>query len=236
MAITELSRISGVPKRTLYNAFEPGHDFRISILDALSEHIYIDYQYVFTGIRSDKSLHSGAVSKSLHTYADSDTSRRLEISEPIASFMGEQLSVEEMEEFVFIPHYNVSAEAGSGRLLEDVQPRPFPFRRYWIKNNLGASPDNLILIRVTGDSMHPTLNSGDTVLIDQSKIQPVSDAIFLVRIDELYRIKRVQKLPGNQLRLTSDNQHYRDIEVDIDQDGFEIIGQIVWRGGQLQRT
>jgi phage repressor protein C with HTH and peptisase S24 domain len=210
-----------VPKRTLYNAFEPGHDFRMSILDALAEHIHIDYHYIFTG----QSLRAGG-DKSLQTSADN-------AEEPSSPYLDGQVTPEILEELVFVPHYNVSAEAGSGRLIEDVEPRPFPFRKYWVKNNLHCAVEDLILIRVSGDSMYPTLVSDDTVLIDRSKTSPGTDAIYLVRLDDLYRIKRVQKNPGKKIRLMSDNKLYNDIDVALDDKDVQIIGQVVWRGGKM---
>jgi phage repressor protein C with HTH and peptisase S24 domain len=229
-SMKEVASMTGIPVRTLYSAFKPGHSFGTSILDEVGEHIDLDYGYIFTGVHT-----SAHFSQSLQTSAEDHGLHSSTLTDPEVKFMGETLDPSIVDEFVFVPHYNVSAEAGSGRLIEDAEPRPFPFRSYWIKNKIGTPAEKLMLIRVQGDSMLPTLDTGDTIMIDRSKTYPASDHIYLVRIEDLYRVKRVQKIPGEKLRLTSDNPLYKDIEVDMNNEAVEIIGKVVWRSAMIDK-
>ena len=215
-SISELSKITNIPRRTLYDAFKPGHDFRISLIEEISQHIALDVNYIVQGHKIERdNAHPAA-------------------NELTVKFQDQELDPSIIEEYAFIPHYNVKAEAGSGRLIEDVEPRPFPFRRHWIKNIMRKNPSDLILIRVAGDSMYPTLEDSDTVMIDTSVNKPATDAIYLIRIDDMYRIKRVQVRSKNEILLISDNAQYPDITSKTTDDEIEIIGKLIWRAGELK--
>ncbi|MGY6550229.1 MAG: N-6 DNA methylase [Roseinatronobacter sp.] len=54
----------------------------------------------------------------------------------------------------------------------DTPGRVYHFRRSWIRNSLKASPSQLRIMHVEGDSMAPTLLSGDAVLVDMTRRAP----------------------------------------------------------------
>lgn len=62
------------------------------------------------------------------------------------------------------------------------------------------------IIRASGDSMAPTINSGDMVLIDQTKL-PQGDGLYYVKHGENREIKRVSFL-GDAVHLISDNARH----------------------------
>ncbi len=110
------------------------------------------------------------------------------------------------------------------------------FRRDWLARELHASPKDLYLIEVDGESMEPTLRPGDIILIDHRDAQSVPrDGIYVIRMDSGLLVKRIQRLPGNRLMITSDNPAYKPFEIAIDdaKTDLTIIGRVVWVGRRI---
>ncbi|MCX8748048.1 MULTISPECIES: LexA family transcriptional regulator [Snodgrassella] len=95
-------------------------------------------------------------------------------------------------------------------------------------NNLQV--DNLVSITMSGDSMHTLLNDGDKLVVDVSKKIPVDGKIYAFNQGSLLRIRILQNLPNERVRMKSYNNHeYPDETVGLNQ--IEIIGQIVYKAG-----
>lgn len=139
----------------------------------------------------------------------------------------------DLDEFVFIPRYNVKAAAGHGVLLEnETRMHTMAFRRYWIEQVLRVNPKHCAVITVVGDSMEGTLNDKDVILVDVEDCQP-GDGIYVLRIDmDNLVVKRVQRLPGSVLHITSANPAYQPFNVKLDSmpGDVAIIGKVLWFG------
>jgi len=96
-----------------------------------------------------------------------------------------------------------------------------------------CDPDRLVLSRVKGSAMAPTLNDGDTMLIKADKEPPLQDGIYALYSDELIIPKRVMVHPdGKKVTLSNDNPLYsQGVVCQIDE--LEVLGRIVWCGRQL---
>lgn len=69
------------------------------------------------------------------------------------------------------------------------------------------NPNKIKLIQVSGDSMTPTLNDGDFVVIDEAKSHGV-DGIYAINLHNQILIKRLKfKLDGT-IQIISDNKDY----------------------------
>ncbi len=69
------------------------------------------------------------------------------------------------------------------------------------------NPNKIKLIQVSGDSMFPTLNDGDFVVIDEAKSHGV-DGIYAINLHNQILIKRLKfKLDGT-IQIISDNKDY----------------------------
>ncbi len=134
----------------------------------------------------------------------------------------------EPDDYTYIPLYDLKAAAGTGEVVYQEDVRDFLcFKTQWIKTNLRGAPKELFLLHVQGDSMEPTLRSGDIVLIDRSITNPQQEGIYLVRLDSAIMVKRVQILEGNRIELSSDNQRYKPIVIDMNVPGeMCIIGRV----------
>lgn len=138
----------------------------------------------------------------------------------------------DLEEFIFVPRYNVQAAAGFGSWNDDESPMfTVSFRRYWVTNHLKADPKMLSVISVCGDSMEGVLSDKDVILINHGDKEP-REGIYVLRLDGQLIVKRVQRLPGAELYITSTNPAYKPYTIKLDSvpDDFDIVGKVVWYG------
>ena len=127
----------------------------------------------------------------------------------------------------------VSAGPGAIPAGEEGQPY-FAFDRRWLKALTGASADHLSIVRVEGDSMAPTLNAGDDILVDLSACgEQLRDGIYVLRVDDTLLVKRLAVHPvGRRVTVQSDNPAYGDLP-DCGLDEIECIGRVVWAGRRI---
>ncbi len=130
---------------------------------------------------------------------------------------------------LYIPLVNAVLCAGYGGLETDdniIDHVPFP--RAFIQSK--GNPNNLVLFRVSGDSMSPTINDNDMVLIDESKKNLETGKIFAVGFEDVIYLKQIDFLPKT-LVLKSHNKEYSDIMLDKSEytdEQFRVIGKLLW--------
>lgn len=105
------------------------------------------------------------------------------------------------------------------------------FRRYWVINHLKADPRKLSVISVIGDSMMGVLNDKDIILVNHDDRDP-REGIYVIRLDSQLLVKRVQRLHGSQLRISSTNPAFEPFVIDLDNipSDFDVVGKVVWYG------
>ncbi|SDY29270.1 S24 family peptidase [Lentibacter algarum] len=136
--------------------------------------------------------------------------------------------------FVGISGVKAKASAGGGTVIhsEDEQAsKLYHFRLSWIEDELEANPKHLRILRVTGDSMVPTLNDGDTILVDMSRKSPYPPGLFVLHDGMGLMAKRIEHIPSSEpprIRVTSDNPNYSPYECLLDE--VNIVGRIRWYG------
>lgn len=163
--------------------------------------------------------------------------RALAWKERITSLSGSPIQLNEpSSKYVDIPLYDVRAAAGAGSVVDSEHiVDVLHFTKSWIRHELHASPNDLYLIYVDGDSMEPTLRPGDVILVDHRDIGPSRDGIYVLRMDGALLVKRLQRLPGGNINVASDNASYEPFTINVSalpQD-FAIVGRVVWSGRLL---
>jgi phage repressor protein C with HTH and peptisase S24 domain len=128
--------------------------------------------------------------------------------------------------FDLIPMVEAELSAGGGAFVnsEDVKGL-YAFRKEWVRR-VATGPKDMVLMRVNGDSMYPTIHDGDTVMIDTCRKKVVELGIFALRYDHTVMIKRLSFRPGGKIQIISDNLAYQAYEADM-QD-IHIIGQVIF--------
>lgn len=153
----------------------------------------------------------------------------------LSSLAYEQVAVEEFnEEYVLIPGYHISVSAGHG-IVSDSEPirRQLAFRRKWISFRK-LNPAKLAVVFAIGDSMEPTIHSGNTLLVDLSDKLLSDGSIYVLRVGDNLFAKRLQQRFDGTVELISDNKEYKDQVVKPDElDQLQIIGKVVWIGKDL---
>ena len=137
--------------------------------------------------------------------------------------------------YIALPlHNNVRAAAGHGSVVGNEEADDsLMFREDWIYRDLRMQPKDLVLIRVSGESMRPTLNNGDVILVNHSLTRPDKEGIYIMRMGDMLLVKRLQALPDGQIRVTSDNPVYEPWTLDTSkmaEGDVAIIGRVVWAG------
>lgn len=111
------------------------------------------------------------------------------------------------------------------------------FKSAWLRaNNLNQK--HLDVIYASGNSMEPTINDGDVLLVDESKIEPKDGQIFAMQSESKGTIvKRLVRSDFDGWIIRSDNPDKARYGDETLRDGeineVRIIGRVVWRGGML---
>ncbi|NIJ39271.1 transcriptional regulator with XRE-family HTH domain [Sphingopyxis panaciterrae] len=136
---------------------------------------------------------------------------------------------------VLVPKLAIGASAGAGASI-DGEPveSEVAFDSKWLRG-LGADPRALTIIRVEGDSMAPTLDDGDDILVDGGDAAGrLRDGIYVLRMDDVLMVKRIARAPGQgRISVISDNPHYRSWD-DLPMAAVQLVGRVVWTGRRVR--
>lgn len=139
------------------------------------------------------------------------------------------------ERDTMIAVYDVQLSAGNGMTAPDFieTKKKLPFDSQWLnKHNL--KPDNLMVLYVAGDSMLPTMEDGDSVLIDKSKTKIIDRKIYGIVLGGDCKIKRLSQRFDGSIEVLSDNpMHKTEVIPATELEYLHIIGQAVYRSGML---
>lgn len=135
---------------------------------------------------------------------------------------------------VQIPQYSFRAGMGGGGVIADEREAEYlALPRTYLEQMQLASAD-LISIAVEGDSMSPTLESGDRVMVNRKDKNPASGGVFAIHDSDVLVVKRVERIPATnpvRLKLISDNPNHGTYEVPAGE--TNILGRVVWYARKL---
>lgn len=129
----------------------------------------------------------------------------------------------------------VRVSAGPGAFAAAEQGKPYlAFDERWLKSLTATPAERLSIIRVEGDSMAPTLNAGDDILVDPGDAaERLRDGIYVLRVDDALVVKRIALNPlGRRITVKSDNPAYPDWP-DCTLETINCIGRVIWAGRKL---
>lgn len=117
----------------------------------------------------------------------------------------------------------------NGAHRDAVKAEKWSFPTWFVREQLRASADRLIILETQGDSMQPTISAGDPVVVDISHKVPTPDGIYALR-DRwgAMNVKRLQVLRRGEpprILVISDNEAHSPEEVGADE--IEIVGRVV---------
>lgn len=126
-----------------------------------------------------------------------------------------------------VPEIDAKAGAGNGNVGEEevVSLRrgeayighkvtaEWVFPQQFIVHELRTKPSQIIVLEVIGDSMSPTLEGGDRVIIDTAYSKPTPDGIHVIDEGDGPMVKRLQLVRRSdppEVKIISDNRNHHD--------------------------
>jgi len=116
-----------------------------------------------------------------------------------------------------------------GRHADPLKSEGWLFPGSFVREQLHSSPSRLLVIDTTGDSMAPTIVSGERVIVDTSHKTPTPDGLYAIR-DTLNSIviKRLQVVRSSRpprVKIISDNANHPSEETSLGE--LEIVGKVL---------
>lgn len=150
--------------------------------------------------------------------------------DPDPSYRIVEVSEPQNPNTVRIDILDVEVSAGNGAYLSPTEQGLLSqeFDLTFFRQQFGrADAKHLKLITVKGDSMAPTLESGDLLYVDVSENYFSADGLYVFTFDDHTFIKRLQKR-GREMWAISDNkEEYKEWEIKQD-DPVYIHGRVVF--------
>jgi phage repressor protein C with HTH and peptisase S24 domain len=143
--------------------------------------------------------------------------------------------VAEEPRYVYIQRLDAIGGLGKGRHNEHVEVSgSHAYRSDWVMKN-GWDPSQLAVISGEGDSMSPTINHGDVVLINLADTKLKSGDVYAIEDADGTRIKRLFKQLDGRVRVVSDNPDKRLHPDDYltPDTGAHLVGKVVYRSGAV---
>lgn len=131
-----------------------------------------------------------------------------------------------VDDYLLIPCLDAAGETPEAALA---------FQARWIKALCSGDPQALVVLRIEGDAMHPTLSHGDPVLVDTAdSAKTLRDGIYALRSGGNVVVKRLTQNPASGgIAIKSDNPGWPDWE-DCALEKLDIVGRVIWVGRELR--
>lgn len=200
--VSELSRMIGVPYKSISNYEKGERKPTVEYLALISEHLGVNTEWLLFG--------KGPM------FITEESNKKYDLCS---------------SDYAYIPIYDIRAAAGHGCIVDqETVIDHFAFKLDWFNNNICGSKKDLVIFTAHGESMEPTIKNGDLIMIDTSD-KRIRDGIFVIRFDDTLLVKRLSLMPKDMLQIKSDNPDHPTYEVSLkDLDSFGVIGKVVWHG------
>jgi SOS-response transcriptional repressor LexA len=118
---------------------------------------------------------------------------------------------------------------GSELLSEDVVAGTLLLTKSFVLYRVQpSSPSALRFLHAYGDSMSPTLNSGDIVLVDTGITAIDIDGVYVLEAHGRLFIKRVRQRLDGSYEISSDNPAHKTVDVLDGSHEVRVIGRVLW--------
>jgi transcriptional regulator with XRE-family HTH domain len=116
-----------------------------------------------------------------------------------------------------------------GRHTDPIKSEGWTFPTSFVREQLHTSPTQLLVLDTNGDSMAPTILSGERVIIDTGHKTPTPDGLYAIRdtfghiVVKRLQIMRTSK--PKKVRIISDNPNHANEETPLND--VEIVGKVL---------
>ena len=136
------------------------------------------------------------------------------------------------DNFASIPLMNSTASMGSGSDLveSEVVIDVLRISKDWLDRTMMniTNISNLAFIHGIGDSMSPTFNDGDILLVDTGISTVKADGVYVLEAHQRLFIKRVRQRLDSAYEISSDNPTVKTSDVLNGDHQVSIKGRVVW--------
>jgi phage repressor protein C with HTH and peptisase S24 domain len=132
---------------------------------------------------------------------------------------------------VHLPSNSVLGAVGRGSVQSREIVDYLAFKADWMRRRIGIDPKSLMLIEAVSDSMAPTIEEGDLMLVDLREPRFRHDGVYVLRAGGALSIKRIQRRPDGKLIIRNDNAAYEPTVVAAD--NVNVVGHVIWIAGKL---
>lgn len=137
---------------------------------------------------------------------------------------------QDRDEFVTVPLLNVVLSAGNGNCqVEESEEFSLIFRRYYL-SKIGVPESAAKLVRVTGNSMEPTLHDGDVVGVNTQDTTIRDGKTYAICQADLLRVKTLIATPTTVIIRSINRDEYPDEVMSREefQQNVRVIGKVFW--------
>lgn len=114
---------------------------------------------------------------------------------------------------VKIPIFNAVASMGNGAIQNEYEAivSEITVTPIWIKEHIKglSNSTNLAILTGKGDSMQPTFDDGDLLVVDTGVRNISIDGIYVFSINNELYVKRIRKKPSGEIEVSSDNVNFK---------------------------
>jgi phage repressor protein C with HTH and peptisase S24 domain len=103
----------------------------------------------------------------------------------------------------------------------------------WLNSMTFVRPSQLLILLAFGDYMHPTISSGDILLVDRSERSPSRDGIYVIRHSSVYSINRIAMSSSvDSIDVISDNAAHQNL-LGLRPSEIDVWGRVLYVGRKL---
>lgn len=144
------------------------------------------------------------------------------------------------EREVLVAEVDVVVSGGPGAAVPEFVETSYrmAYQLNWFKQ-VGAKPNNVRVMKVTGDSMERTLFHGDRIAVNTADNDIVDGRVYVFMTGGIYpdiKVKRLYRTSDGRLRVVSDNldkAQYPDEYLDANEiEQLHVIGRVIDRSGR----
>ena len=219
MSRSELVRLSGVSKQQLSRLENGLVRLRLDHLKAFANALnYTPEQILLWGRYPGTAGHAGLSEESYedagHDPRSGPAASQVPELDPRAGMIGG------------VPPREIRKD---GHHTDPVKSEGWVFPASFVREQLHAAPAQLLVVGATGDSMAPTIGSGDRVIVDTAHRTPSPDGLYAIR-DSIGSIviKRLQLVRSSRpirVKIISDNANHASEELPVSD--LEIVGKVL---------